>query len=317
MPEMGRPVTALERSYSQVTMGPKKARPQEESNENLSAQEKQKLYNKITGYKEESIYKDGKKHNQIGKDEFLKLLSHQLQNQDPMNPMEQNKFAAELAQFSQLEQLTNLNSKFDKLTDNANLEDKFYGASFLGKEIVTSGTSVKFNGEGTEAPLMFSLAKPAQKVMIRIFDNKNNMIDEIWKENLGQGAQQLSWDGEQLDKSIAAPGEYTLQVKAWDEGLQEIDANTKVTGVVESVFFEDGESVLMVNGSKVFLRDVDSFHMPKTGLAQKASKEAQAAKMNAQNLPLAQDLNSALNLNKAKPNQTQAINAYEKSVYDE
>ena len=50
----------------------------------------------------------------MGKDEFLKLLTVQLKNQDPMNPMEQGKMAAELAQFSQLEQLSNLNTSFDK-----------------------------------------------------------------------------------------------------------------------------------------------------------------------------------------------------------
>src|SRR5687767_7843535 len=106
MPEIGRPVTAQEMQYKQVTMGPKSLAGTGKASE---AQERERIINKATGQKPKNdIYKEGP-HNQMGKDEFMKLLTFQLQNQDPMNPMDQSKFTGELAQFSQLEQLTNLN----------------------------------------------------------------------------------------------------------------------------------------------------------------------------------------------------------------
>src|SRR6187431_3188777 len=101
MPEMGRPISNQEMQYRQVTMGPKSLAGKGKS----EAQMREELINKATGYKPKNeVYKEGP-HNAMGKDEFMKLLTFQLQNQDPMNPMDQSKFTGELAQFSQLEQL--------------------------------------------------------------------------------------------------------------------------------------------------------------------------------------------------------------------
>ena len=73
------------------------------SPDKIAQKEKERLLNKITGYKEKNpLYKDAKTHNKMGKDEFLKLLTVQLKNQDPFNPMEQNKMAAELAEVGPL-----------------------------------------------------------------------------------------------------------------------------------------------------------------------------------------------------------------------
>lgn len=260
MPEMGKPRTLQEQAFGNVQMAPRRMNNLNDNRE-INSLEKERLLNKLTGYQKKSIYKEGD-HNKMGKDEFLKLLTHQLQNQDPMNPMDQSKMTGELAQFSQLEQLTNLNTKFDKLNRNDNVEDQFYGASFLGKEVVTTGRSLKHNGEGTESDVLFTLDKNASKVLVRIYDNNNAMVGEMWKENIGRGNQTITWDGTQLDTTAAAAGDYSVQVHAWDYQADPIDVKTKVTGTVESVFFENGQTVLLVDGKKVFLRDVDSFHIP-------------------------------------------------------
>src|SRR5665647_423556 len=133
MPEIGRPSTPAEANYRNVQMAPKSLSGSGKSERQIREQ----IINKATGYKPKNeLFKEGP-HNEMGKDEFLKLLSFQLQHQDPMNPMDQSKFTGELAQFSQLEQLTNLNKKFDSMGQTKNLEDKFHAASFVGKKIVT------------------------------------------------------------------------------------------------------------------------------------------------------------------------------------
>ena len=339
MPQIGKPYNPQKNAFKNVKMAPRMMKPDPSQPTKLNEREKERLLNKVTGYKPKNdLFVDGDKHNKLGKDEFLKLLSAQLKNQDPMDPMKQDKMAAELAQFSSLEQLTNLNKKFDKFNSNANVEDKFYGASFLGKEVVTSGSTLDFAGEGTESDILFSLEKPASKVLVRIFDNKNNMVGEIWKENIGRGNQNFTWDGYQFDKTTAPKGEYKTQVVAWDQFSEPMDVQTKNTGVVESVFFENGETVLQVNGKKVFLRDVDSFHVPGSrkvdmGKPQEAQKGAtmggiQPQGMSARNtsvntapknLPLAMNQQAKVNLNRA-----QKVQAYQAepttgitSVYDE
>lgn len=260
MPEMGRPVTPQQAQYGQVQMASKSLAGKEMS----EAQKREALINKATGYKPKNeLFKEGQ-HNQLGKDEFMKLLTFQLQNQDPMNPMDQSKFTGELAQFSQLEQLSNLNKKFEENGKNQGIQDKFYAASFVGKKVVTTGSTMELKQSGDEGDVLFKLDGQASKVMIRILDEKNNVSGEIWKEGLSQGAHQVTWDGVALDGSPAVKGKYTAQVKAWDENGLEIGTRTEATGIVQSVTFDSGEPLLTVNGQKVFLRDVASFHTAET-----------------------------------------------------
>jgi flagellar basal-body rod modification protein FlgD len=256
MPEMGRPITAQEQQYRQVTMGPKSLAGNNKSEKAI----REEIINKATGYKPKNeLFKEGP-HNQMGKDEFLKLLTFQLQHQDPMNPMDQSKMTGELAQFSQLEQLSNLNKKFDDQNKTKSMEDKFYAASFVGKKIVTTGSSIHLKNSGDPGDVLFKLDGDAAKVMVRVLDEKNNVMGEIWKDGMSQGSHQVTWDGVALDGSPAVKGTYRAQVKAWDQMGNEVGTRTEATGVVQSVTFDEGEPVLTVNGQKVYLRDVQSFH---------------------------------------------------------
>jgi flagellar basal-body rod modification protein FlgD len=303
MPEMGRPITQQEMQYKQVQMGPRSLAGKGKSEREM----REEIIAKATGYKEKNeIYKEGP-HNQMGKDEFLKLLSFQLQNQDPMNPMDQNKFTGELAQFSQLEQLTALNSKFDQNNKNQALQDKFYAASFVGKKVVTHGSTLQLKEAGESGDVLFKLDGQASKVMVRILDEKNNVMGEIWKEGLSQGSHQVTWDGVALDGSPAVKGSYRIQVKAWDDQGQDVGARTEATGIVQSVTFDEGEPVLTVNGQKVYLRDVASFHTAET----ETHPSATPTGLSNQVAPMVQSRNSV-------PTQKQAVNAYTENtgIYD-
>ncbi len=272
----------------------------------LGEKDKEKLLDKLSSRGREELYSKGK-HNELGKDEFLKLLTHQLQNQDPLNPMEQNKFAGELAQFSQLEQLTNLNEKFDQFNKDPELLRKTQGASFLGKKVVTSGNSTFFGGEGKDADILFSLEEPAKDVMIRILDDKNNISGEIWKKNLSKGPQLISWDGERPDGVLAKEGNYKVVVKAWDEMSGEVDVESQQEGIVESVSFDDGEMILGIDGKKVYLRDVAQFSLPKSGI----SKER------ANTIALPEKIEAAPSIGSG-PNREKGLKNYQsmRSVYD-
>jgi len=312
MPEIGRNSTPQEMQYRQVQMGPRSLAGKGMS----EAQQREALINKATGYKPKNeLFKEGP-HNEMGKDEFLKLLTFQLQNQDPMNPMDQSKFTGELAQFSQLEQLAALNKKFDQGNKTQGIQDKFYAASFVGKKIVTTGSSIDLKESGDPGEVLFKLDGQASKVMIRILDSKNNVAGEIWKEGLSEGSHQVTWDGVALDGTPAVKGKYTAQVKAWDDMGQEIGTRTEATGIVQSVTFDQGEPVLTVNGQKVYLRDVASFH----------TAESQTHQMNNAAQALNSDLsghNGSIQFNNNGTNANtvptqQAVNAYTENagIYD-
>jgi flagellar basal-body rod modification protein FlgD len=219
--------------------------------------------NSIAGIREESKFVDRKNHNKMDKDAFMKLLAHQMSNQDPMNPMDQKQFAADLAQFSQLEQLTNMNARMEKTTEGHEIQERFQGATFLGKRAITGGATVQYNGEDTSVSLPFYLPNNARQMVVRIFDSKNQMIGRIEKENVPAGGQTLAWDGVSLDGTRAIRDTYRFDVEAWDEKLQSFKGETRAAGIVTSVAFENGEMILTVDGkNKVFLRDVKSFELP-------------------------------------------------------
>ncbi len=306
MPEMGRPVTPRQMQYQQVTMGPKSLAGDKRS----EAEIREAIINKATGQKPKNdLFKEGP-HNAMGKDEFLKLLTFQLQHQDPMKPMDQGKMTGELAQFSQLEQLTNLNKKFEEQGKTKSLEDKFYAASFVGKKVVTTGSTINLKNSGDPGDILFKLDGDAAKVMVRVLDEKNNVMGEIWKDGMSHGSHQVTWDGVALDGSPAVKGAYRAQVKAWDMTGKEVMARTEATGVVQSVTFDEGEPVLTVDGQKVYLRDVQSFHT-----ADVQTHAANNTQLSGQNGSL--QLNNAPTANNIVPAQ-QAMNAYSenKGIYD-
>lgn len=306
MPEIGRPTTQQEMQYRQVTMGPKGPSGKGKS----EAQLREELINKATGQKPKNdLYKEGP-HNQMGKDEFMKLLAFQLQNQDPMNPMDQGKFTGELAQFSQLEQLTNLNKKYDNANKTQGMQDKFYAASFVGKKVVTHGSSLNLKNSGDPGDVLFKLDGDASKVMVRILDDKNNIQGEIWKEGMSRGSHQVTWDGVALDGSPAVKGAYRAQVRAWDNNGNEVGTKTEATGLVQSVTFDEGEPVLTVDGQKVYLRDVASFHAAGVETHQPKMIQATNSGLSGQPAPMVQLKNDV---------QAQhAINAYSENagIYD-
>lgn len=312
MPEMGRPVSPQQGQYRQIQMAPKALGSKNKS----EAQLKKEIIEKATGYKEKNtLYKEGP-HNQMGKDEFLKLLTHQLQHQDPMNPMDGSKMTGELAQFSQLEQLSNLNKKFDDMGKTRGMEDKFYAASFVGKKVVTTGSTMTLKNSGDPGDVLFKLDGDASKVMVRVLDEKNNIVGEIWKEGMSQGGHQVTWDGVSLDGTPAVKGNYRAQVRAWDNMGNEIGTKTEATGVVQSVTFDEGEPVLMVGGQKVYLRDVKSFHTADASLNSMRAELDSSKAAQATNTGLS-DLNAPMLQSKNTATPSQAVNAYEEAgIYD-
>ncbi|MGB0454592.1 MAG: flagellar hook assembly protein FlgD [Bacteriovoracaceae bacterium] len=257
--------------------------------------------NDIAGFREESQFVDPKKHNQMDKDAFMKLLTFQLANQDPLSPMDQKQFSGELAQFAQLEQMAKMNKNIEGMSDNIPTQDKFYGASFIGKTVKTSGSSINYDSKRGSAQLPFFLHKDAKNVIIRVYDDRNQMVSQFERENMSRGAQSIYWNGAQRDGTRAGDGAYRFEVIGFDEQSEAFKGQTWAQGLVTGVTFENGETVLTVDDNKkVFLRDVMSFGLNKEGAAAKpqamAPKPSMQAKAQAMAAPALAQLDSSPNL---------------------
>jgi flagellar basal-body rod modification protein FlgD len=254
MPEIGRPVDPNQNQFSSIKIN------RSPSANGQSAKAVGDSLNQIAGNKPEARFVDRRKKEELGQDGFMKLLAHQLKNQDPMKPMDQKDFSANLAQFSQLEQLTAMNKKMDGMSQNAIDDKRVQGAAFLGRKVVTAGTSIDYSGDGKDVKVPFFLDQPAKNAVINILDNKNQLVARIEKENLRTGMQDVVWDGIGFDGQIAAKETYHFEVIGFDENNTKFNGSTRSEGLVQGVHFEDGETILdLSNGKKVFLKDVHSF----------------------------------------------------------
>jgi flagellar basal-body rod modification protein FlgD len=201
----------------------------------------------------------------LDKDGFLKILTSQLTNQDPFNPMDQKQMTGELAQMSSLEQMTNMNSKLDKIAGNPLVQNQFFGASFLGKEISSLGTTVDLKGEeGAEVPIY--LPMDAKELKVRITDAKGQLIKDLIVENVPKGGHYIKWDGTKEDGKFVGKGTYNVSVMGKNHSMESFNGETRVKGTVTGVHIKNGELVLRIDGDKqVFLKDVESFSMPGAG----------------------------------------------------
>jgi flagellar basal-body rod modification protein FlgD len=186
----------------------------------------------------------------MGKDDFLKMMIAQLQHQDPLNPLDGTDFTAQLAQFSSLEQLSNMSSQLETLGLYQSSLNNTQSVSLLGKEITAIGNVIKVDGASVD--LAYNLSETAN-VTIRIYDEGANLVDTLEPGTRQEGENSVTWDC-----SGVAAGNYTFDVSAKDANGNAISAYTMLTGKVTGVSFEEGFPVLSVNGQDISFGNVIS-----------------------------------------------------------
>lgn len=192
----------------------------------------------------------------IGKDEFMKLLLAQLKNQDPLKPMDGTDFAAQLAQFSSLEQLTNLNTELKSQGVNQVTMGYSQSVNMIGKEVVAqSGNTIQV--DGTTARLNYELAGDAAAVTIRIYDQQGGLVKTIEENGVKAGTKESTWECADVAK-----GQYTFQVSATDLNGKSVAAATRVTGIVTAAHFKNNTITLTVNGTEMPLSSIVSVKQP-------------------------------------------------------
>lgn len=202
----------------------------------------------------------------LGKDDFMKLLIAQMQNQDPLEPMENTEFAAQLAQFTSLEQLTNLN---ENITDSINTNylltqsvSNTMTAALIGKEVKLDTDSIPVVGQSSVG-IGVNLPSDAKTVTIKIYNEYGTLVKEIADENLSSGDNKLSWDCTDNNGNKIANGTYTYKVEATSGTGSDMTVSSFIWGTIDSVKFTTDGTRLVVGGTEYLLSDISEiFNTP-------------------------------------------------------
>jgi flagellar basal-body rod modification protein FlgD len=189
----------------------------------------------------------------MGKQDFLTLFTAQLQNQNPLEPVKNEAFVAQLAQFSQLEALTNMQTSLDTFVTSMSGERMLNGASLIGKKVaITDALTPLAQGGTIDASI--DLPEGAAGLQINVFDAKGTLVKEIIAGPQVPGSMSLQWDGKNTEGQSAAPGLYRLSAQAVVNGkTAAVPVNTLST--VKSIVTNptDGSVSVEVDGGKTLL----------------------------------------------------------------
>lgn len=191
----------------------------------------------------------------FGKDDFLNLLVTQLRYQDPLSPMESTQFTSQLAQFSSLEQLSNVNENLGILQLYQASINNSQAVGFIGKNVKSLGDSV-YLAEDVPAEIHFELADEASEVVIHIYDSSGDFVQTIDCGSLNAGEQSIEWDGTDDEGNELPEGSYTFEVMATDADGEEIATTTYMVNKVTGVTFEEGITYLLAGDLKIPIGNV-------------------------------------------------------------
>ncbi len=208
----------------------------------------------------------------LGRDEFLQLLVAQLRNQDPTSPQSGHEFAAQLAQFSSVEQLANIGSSLagqsEQLATLAGALDELRAgqsemagelsgrinlqaaSGLIGQSVEVASGAIEWTGEGS-VPVAVRLGDDVREVTVTIRDAEGAVVRTLRPGALGAGDHALTWDGALADGSAAEPGAYTVAVEAVGADGQPVEGTPVLTGAVDRLTVEGDGVFLWIGDQRV------------------------------------------------------------------
>lgn len=192
--------------------------------------------------------------NSIGsKDQFLKLLLAQIEQQDPLKTTDASQLADQITQFGQLEQLMNINSTVEQLVSLQTSTDRTQAVSLIGTSVDVYGDEVEVQGE-SNGQIAFELGKAAHEVKVDLYNDSNELVRSISYQDQSAGLHAFDFDGETSGGADLPDGIYRMSVSAVDADGAPIDSKAVMHGQVTGVEFLSGGTVVKLGG-KSFTMD--------------------------------------------------------------
>ncbi len=189
-------------------------------------------------------------------DTFLTILTAQIQNQDPLEPLDSTQFTQQLVQFSGVEQQIKSNQNLEKLISSSQSSAGAAMAGYLGQVAEINSAGAAFTG--SPVAWRFALGKDAASATISVTDQSGKVIYSraATPDELHAGAHDFSWDGKTSKGETAAEGPYYINVKAKDADDGDVDAAYSVLATVSGVDLTYGEPALTTTAGVFSYSDV-------------------------------------------------------------
>jgi len=179
-------------------------------------------------------------------DNFLKLLVAQVQNQDPLEPMDSTTFVSQLAQLSQVEQAIQTNKNLESISGRMDSVTAFADLGLLGRTVRVEGDQTELRGGA--AVFSYTPAAPAAQVELELIGPDGAVAHRVWQNNRPAGEPvELTWDGVTPSGAIAPDGAYQVQARAFAQDGTPVDVSVVGSATVSEVRFEDGVATLLLS----------------------------------------------------------------------
>ncbi|WP_288435020.1 flagellar hook assembly protein FlgD [uncultured Pseudomonas sp.] len=154
-----------------------------------------------------------KKTSQLGKDEFLKLMVAQMNNQNPLEPQGNGEFIAQLAQFSTVEGITNLNTSVSSILSGSQSSQALQASTLVGRKVIVDTDKVKVD-TSADFKGALNLTASSPNVWVNVYNDAGNQVNRL---NLGQqssGLVNFTWDGTDANGKKLDAGTYRFEAQA-------------------------------------------------------------------------------------------------------
>lgn len=177
---------------------------------------------------------------------FLKMLTTQMQHQDPLDPMDTSEYTQQLVQYSQVEQTIQQTETLKDILSRLSTQDMAQASAFIGREAQFDSNVAGLAGD-RPARWTYSTSRPAASLVASITDASGKVVDTRVLDSTS-GSGQLNWDGALANGAKAADGSYTLAIKALDANGASVPVSVSSIGNVTEVASTGGTVNLRANG---------------------------------------------------------------------
>lgn len=186
-------------------------------------------------------------------DNFLTLLTTQMQNQDPLEPLDNSELTSQLVQFASVEQSIQSNQRLEDLIGLQQVNASVAALGYIGRTIETPGS--EFELRNSQAEIVFELDRKAKDVTVDVLDKSGQVVASLSGSG-DSGINAVRWDGQTKYGTQAGDGVYKYRVTAEDSAGEPVPVSKRKTGMVDGVDFKDGETVLTLGNTSVALQDI-------------------------------------------------------------